>query len=424
MEPTLPVLPRLDRLDRLLELLEEKHAQSRRFGSIMANNDDDNNDNDYKEKTLNHLSCKTLSSALDDVHQKGTLIDRVAMLENRVLQLSLDMDEGSTSRSSSSTACATKEEKELPLDKCSTESNSNIKRRRISENKKERHVSLVPRVIPGPSSGVRVYLPSLFIFYYCSSPSVSLTMSEEDQNVDVAALPKFDMPLYEFEMTAKDVKSLAIRHVLRVFGNKGAFFYLPIGRYQAFSSTYFLTCAVRVEPVNYVRAVLSKSRGAGGQIFRETFSDLKGGKRRFFFLDKRAIPDLWLGDTTILTSMTPFQKMASMPRMSALTPQDQIEQHTTRPLSSDQTIPAKTDHQKRVEVVDPNIVSTRERKARAAAKKKEKKKRGVDAGEEREEVYYECMEPFKSLMCLWVRSRSIAVTWLEKVVTPLIIPII
>nr|GEV82329.1 hypothetical protein [Tanacetum cinerariifolium] len=37
-------------------------------------------------------------------------------------------------------------------------------------------------------------------------------MFEEDQNVDVAALPKFDMPLYESEMTAKDVKSLAIRH--------------------------------------------------------------------------------------------------------------------------------------------------------------------------------------------------------------------
>ncbi|GJR01154.1 RNA-directed DNA polymerase, eukaryota [Tanacetum coccineum] len=89
MEPTLPVLPRLDRLDRLLELLEKKHAQSRRFGSITANNDDDNDDNDYKEKTVNHLSCKTLSSALYDVHQKGTLIDRVAMLENRVLQFSV-----------------------------------------------------------------------------------------------------------------------------------------------------------------------------------------------------------------------------------------------------------------------------------------------------------------------------------------------
>nr|GEW55079.1 ribonuclease H-like domain-containing protein [Tanacetum cinerariifolium] len=42
----------------------------------------------------------------------------------------------------------------------------------------------------------------------------------------------------------------------------------------------------------------------------------------------------------------------------------------------------------------------------------------------RTELYYECMEPFKSLMCLWVRSRSIAAIWLEKVVTPLIEPAI
>nr|GEX20110.1 hypothetical protein [Tanacetum cinerariifolium] len=43
---------------------------------------------------------------------------------------------------------------------------------------------------------------------------------------------------------------------------------------------------------------------------------------------------------------------------------------------------------------------------------------------ERAKVYYECMEPFKSLMCIWVRSRSIAATWLEKMVTPLIVPAI
>nr|GEZ23659.1 hypothetical protein [Tanacetum cinerariifolium] len=43
---------------------------------------------------------------------------------------------------------------------------------------------------------------------------------------------------------------------------------------------------------------------------------------------------------------------------------------------------------------------------------------------EHAEVYYECIEPFKSLMCLWVRSKSIAAIWLEKVVTPLIDPAI
>ncbi|GJW28754.1 hypothetical protein Tco_0045629, partial [Tanacetum coccineum] len=37
-------------------------------------------------------------------------------------------------------------------------------------------------------------------------------MSEEDQHIDVGALPKFDMPIYTSDMTAKDVKSLALRH--------------------------------------------------------------------------------------------------------------------------------------------------------------------------------------------------------------------
>nr|GFC47480.1 hypothetical protein [Tanacetum cinerariifolium] len=42
----------------------------------------------------------------------------------------------------------------------------------------------------------------------------------------------------------------------------------------------------------------------------------------------------------------------------------------------------------------------------------------------RAEVYYECKDPFKSLKCLWVKSKSIAAIWLEKVVTPLIEPAI
>ncbi|GKD94554.1 hypothetical protein Tco_1374391, partial [Tanacetum coccineum] len=33
-------------------------------------------------------------------------------------------------------------------------------------------------------------------------------------------------------------------------------------------------------------------RGAGGQILRETFSGLKGWKKRFFFLERRAILDV------------------------------------------------------------------------------------------------------------------------------------
>ncbi|GKG63426.1 hypothetical protein Tco_0640921, partial [Tanacetum coccineum] len=61
--------------------------------------------------------------------------------------------------------------------------------------------------------------------------------------------------------------------------------------------------------------------------------------------------------------------------------QDQIEQHTARPLSTDQPIPKKTDHQKEVEVEDPKIVAIRERKARAATQKRERKWQGDDRGE-------------------------------------------
>ncbi|KAL0427220.1 UNVERIFIED_CONTAM: hypothetical protein Slati_2896800 [Sesamum latifolium] len=90
----MPVIPRLDRLDRLLQLLEEKHSLSRRdlCGNTCAADVESNID-----------ECKTLSSALEEVQRKGTLIERLVLLENRVLQLSLEMDEGNTSHSSTST---------------------------------------------------------------------------------------------------------------------------------------------------------------------------------------------------------------------------------------------------------------------------------------------------------------------------------
>ncbi|GJW03213.1 hypothetical protein Tco_1562069 [Tanacetum coccineum] len=186
-------------------------------------------------------------------------------------------------------------------------------------------------------------------------------------------------------------------------------------------------------------------KGAGGQIFRETFSRLKGWKKRFFFLDRRAIPDAmaWrhhdsdvndpvledgfnASDVQLLTEQIvdlrpvpsgrlfqgglattwdfpgfrltfkdtegnvvtmseylrfPFMFGASISKGPPLTSQNPIEQHTTRPLPSERAVPEKTDHQKRVEVEDPKIVAIRERKARAAAKKREKKRGGEDGGE-------------------------------------------
>ncbi|XP_047944792.1 uncharacterized protein LOC125191312 isoform X2 [Salvia hispanica] len=82
----LPVIARLDRLDRLL--LAEKHSFSKSGVCAIESKNE----------------CKTLSSALEEVHHKGTLMERLAFLEKRVLELSLEIVEGNTtSRSSSST---------------------------------------------------------------------------------------------------------------------------------------------------------------------------------------------------------------------------------------------------------------------------------------------------------------------------------
>ncbi|GJX15959.1 hypothetical protein Tco_0216791 [Tanacetum coccineum] len=164
----------------------------------------------------------------------------------------------------------------------------------------------------------------------------------------------------------------------------------------------------------------------GGQVFQETFSGLKGWKKRFFFLDRRAIPDamawrhydsdvndpvledgfhasdvkllfervvdlrpvpsglLFHGGLATTWDFSGFRPVFKDTEGNgpSLTSQDRIEQHTTRPLSSDQPIPKKMDHQKEVEVEDPKIVAIRERKAKVTAKRKKKKKRhGDDGGE-------------------------------------------
>ncbi|KAB5534874.1 hypothetical protein DKX38_017960 [Salix brachista] len=83
----LPVLPRLDRLDRLVMHLINlsadrilmsicsflvRKAQAKSVVRIVEAED----------------QCKNLSSVLEEVQHKGTLMDRLEMLENRVLQVS------------------------------------------------------------------------------------------------------------------------------------------------------------------------------------------------------------------------------------------------------------------------------------------------------------------------------------------------
>ncbi|GKB92529.1 hypothetical protein Tco_0964801 [Tanacetum coccineum] len=202
-------------------------------------------------------------------------------------------------------------------------------------------------------------------------------MSKEDQSVDVAALPKFDMPSYESSMSAKDVKSLAIRHDIPldlppIALTKGwTMDKLPddmIGLYEQWLSA--LDVQTLTEQVIDLRPVPFGLLFQGGlsttwdfPSFRPVFKDTEGNVvtmfeyMRFLFLPG-----------------------ASISQGTALTNQDQIRQHTTPPLLTDQPTPNKTDHQKEVEVEDPKIVAIRERKARATAKKKENKRRGRDEG--------------------------------------------
>ncbi|GJU62415.1 hypothetical protein Tco_1244250 [Tanacetum coccineum] len=176
-----------------------------------------------------------------------------------------------------------------------------------------------------------------------------------------------------------------------------------------------------------------------GKILNETFSCMKKWKGRFFFIDRRAIPDAmcWRhhdsdisdpapkdgfdeADVITLThqpidirgipsgllfsaglaitwefpkfrplfkdpegnvvTMSEYLRLPFLSGMTieageALTEQDVIPQHTTTPLSADEQVPGKTDSQQRVEASDPKIVATRIRKAHAAAKRKAEKNR-------------------------------------------------
>uniref|UniRef100_A0A7N0T7H5 Uncharacterized protein n=1 Tax=Kalanchoe fedtschenkoi TaxID=63787 RepID=A0A7N0T7H5_KALFE len=85
----LPVVPRLDRLDLLVYSVNGREAAATEKAAVVCGSAGDDD------------GFKPVSAALEEVHFKGTLMDRIAMLENRALQLSLQMDVGSTSRSSS-----------------------------------------------------------------------------------------------------------------------------------------------------------------------------------------------------------------------------------------------------------------------------------------------------------------------------------
>ncbi|GJV41336.1 hypothetical protein Tco_1419776 [Tanacetum coccineum] len=75
-------------------------------------------------------------------------------------------------------------------------------------------------------------------------------MAEEDQPAAAVITPMFDMPDHLSKLSSTEVKSITKEYEKRL------------------------------------------GEGAGGKIFRESFSRMKGWKDKFFFIDKRDIPDV------------------------------------------------------------------------------------------------------------------------------------
>ncbi|GJY33492.1 hypothetical protein Tco_0417961 [Tanacetum coccineum] len=200
-------------------------------------------------------------------------------------------------------------------------------------------------------------------------------MFEEDQPIDVGALPKFDMPLYTSDMTAKDVKSLALRHGIPLdlhpvaLTKEWTMDKLPddmIGLYEQ----YFELSGIRVPFYTFLLAVIKHFRVHISQLVPLWLNRLTMFELYCQSLEGwRAIPDAmaWRHHDSDVNDPCPEDGFSALD-VQMLTKQDQ-------------TILEKTDHQKSVEVEDPKIVAIRERKARAAAKKRERKRKGGDSGE-------------------------------------------
>nr|GEV13689.1 hypothetical protein [Tanacetum cinerariifolium] len=208
-------------------------------------------------------------------------------------------------------------------------------------------------------------------------------MSEEGQNIDVGPLLKFDMPLYSSEMTAKDVKSLALRHAIPLdlhlvaLTKEWTMDQLPkdmIGLYEQ----YFKFSGIRVPFSAFLLAVIKHFR-----VHISHLVPLGLNRMTMFELYCRSLDGFNTLDVPMLTEQVVDLRLVPSGLLFLGGLATTWEFLGFHPVFKDiegngQNIPAKTDHQKRVEVEDPKIVATRERKARVAAKKR---RQGGDGGE-------------------------------------------
>nr|GEV09759.1 hypothetical protein [Tanacetum cinerariifolium] len=217
-------------------------------------------------------------------------------------------------------------------------------------------------------------------------------MSEEDQTLDVVALPKFDMLSYESNISAKDVKSLALRHGIPLDLH-------PVALTKGWTMDQLSGDMIGLRAIPDAMAWRHHDSDISDSISEDGFSEQDVQTLAKRVINLRSIPSGLLFQGGLATTWDfpgfrlvfkdtegnylcfPFLSGATIEKGSTLTNQDQRARHTVPPLSVGQAIPDNTGHQKEVEVEDLKIVATRERKARAAAKKREKKKQATSSPE-------------------------------------------
>ncbi|KAI4330440.1 hypothetical protein MLD38_028730 [Melastoma candidum] len=139
----LSLLQRIDRLDYLMQALEERHCCSLRHSSPSSRMV-----NEMEDGEGNHPR-KTVTTVLEEVESKGTLLERVAVLEDRLMQLSLEMEASHASKSSSSVAPTEKVLPELES------SQSDLAVAMLTKNPEEKAESLRSHGMVGDDGGER-----------------------------------------------------------------------------------------------------------------------------------------------------------------------------------------------------------------------------------------------------------------------------
>ncbi|GJZ40446.1 hypothetical protein Tco_0587009 [Tanacetum coccineum] len=334
--------------------------------------------------------------------------------------------------------------------------------------------------------------------FSCAPSGILKYLAEESCSAEVVVVPKFDMQCYESKMTAKDVKLLARKYNVpldlhpcappkgwtmdqlppEVIGLYEQFFKfsglrVPFSTLLLSTIRHFRVHISQLVPLGLNRLIMFEiycrslgisptvslfcvfykiskqghwfsfekrvGKNAGGKIFNETFSGMKGWKDRFLFLDRRVVldvmawrhhnsdvydafpdndfsiqyvmtltervidlrpvpPDLIFGaglattwdfpgffpvfkDTggNVVTMSEylrfPFLSGTSIGKGDALPPNNLVGQHTTPPLLADQPISDKTDSQLEVEVENLKVIVAREKKRAQAARQLPKRKK-------------------------------------------------